>query len=125
MYRLKLMITIALATFMLTGCPQPDPNRDVSFVLPPAQVAGMTTKGKNIGILCLEKPSNITWSVTKKPAGAHADFSEAREPVNSSEVVYSKYFKADKAGTYTIRIKVEARGKSTTKNADMNVTEAK
>ena len=125
MYRLKLMTTIALATFMLTGCPQPDPNRDVSFTLPPAQVDGVTTKGKNIRILCFEKPSNITWRITKKPAGAQASFSEEREPKNTSEAVYSKYFKTDKAGAYTISIKVEARGKSKTKSADINVTEAK
>ena len=125
MCRLKLLTTIAVAAFMLTGCPEPDPNREIAIVIPAAQVSNVTTKGKDIAVVCFERLEQVTWSVVNKPEGSHPVFTDVSESENRSDAGYYKHFKTDKAGAYTIKVDVAARGKTASKTADMNVTEAK
>jgi hypothetical protein len=122
MRRLKLLATIALASFMLTGCPEPDPNRDISFTIPRGQLNTVTTKGKDIGVFCIERVESIKWSIVNKPQGSHPIFTDTEKTASAG---YYKHFKTDKAGAYTIKVEVESRGKKASETADMNVTEVK
>ena len=123
MRRLTLLTTITLAAFMLTGCPEPDPNRDLSVLIPAGQLKTITVKGKDIGAMSFERLESIKWKVLNKPEGAHPTFTDAEKPIGPGGAVYYKHFDTDKAGAYTIKVEVEARGKKATATADMNVTE--
>jgi len=120
MRKLTSIMAVSIITLLFTGCPQPDPNRDVSIALPEAQLKDVTTEGKDIGIMCFEKLDNVIWRVIKKPEGSHPAFLNSHQ--KSDGAVYYKFFKPDKVGVYTIKVEAKARGKVATKVADINVT---